>query len=195
MKDTGWPAGLVFLGTLEVLYKAPDVLIDAVAQCIREGLDLRLTMIGDGAHRSDMEARAEARGIGSRVAFVGQLLSGAAVRDELDKADLFILPSHCEGLPRAMIEAMARALPCIGSAVGGIPELLPVEDMFRPGSVDELARKITEVVTSPQRMAEMSARNLEKANNYRDSVLRERRLEFDRYVEQKTLESIKQRES
>ena len=61
--------------------------------------------------------------------------------------------------------------------------------MVLPGSVDELAAKIAEVLTNPQRMAEMSARNLQKANNYRDSVLRERRLEFDRYVKQKTLES------
>ena len=41
---------LIFVGTMAQLYKAPDVLIDAVAACVQEGLDLKLTLIGDGKH-------------------------------------------------------------------------------------------------------------------------------------------------
>jgi glycosyltransferase involved in cell wall biosynthesis len=89
----------------------------------------------------------------------------------LDKADVFVLPSYQEGLPRAMIEAMARALPCIGSTVGGIPELLNQEDMIPPGNVAALADKIRSVVTNPERMNMMSARNWEKAKKYDLMVL------------------------
>ena len=170
------------IGSLSQLYKAPDVLIDAVAACTREGLDLRLTIVGDGKERPVLEARARALGLGPRVRFLGQLPAGEAVRAELDRADLFVLPSRQEGLPRAMVEAMARALPCIGSTVGGIPELLPPEDLVPPGDVGTLARKIREVVGDPDRMARMSARNLEKARQYGEDLLLERRVAFYRHI-------------
>jgi glycosyltransferase involved in cell wall biosynthesis len=177
---------LITVGSLAQLYKAPDVLLDAVATCVREGLDLSLIVVGDGRHRAELEARAAALGLRERVCFRGQLPAGDAVRAQLDKADLFVLPSKTEGLPRAMIEAMARGLPCIGSTVGGIPELLPSEDMVAPGDVPALGRKIHEVVTNPERMARMSARNLETAREYHEDILRERRIEFYRQVKERT---------
>ncbi len=177
---------LVYVGTMDQLYKAPDVLIDAVAICVREGLDLKLTMVGDGKHRKELEAQAAALSLKERVNFCGQLASSEAVRAELDRADLFVLPSYQEGLPRAMVEAMARSLPCIGSTVGGIPELLPPEDMIPPGGAVELAQKIREIVTDPERMALMSARNLEKARDYADEVLHKLRVDFYRYMLEQT---------
>ncbi len=177
---------LIFVGTLAQLYKAPDILLDAVANCVQQGIDLKLTMVGDGKHRKELEAQAVALGLGERVCFRGQLAAREAVTAELDQADLFVLPSYQEGLPRAMVEAMARALPCIGSTVGGIPELLPPEDMIPPGNVGALANKIREIVTNPERMAQMSARNLEKAKEYTDEVLREQRIAFYRYVRERT---------
>lgn len=185
---------LIIVGTLAQFYKAPDVLIDAVAACVREGLNLKLILVGDGKHRAELEARAATLGLGERVCFCGQLTAGDDVRKQLDQADLFVLPSHQEGLPRAMVEAMAWGLPCIGSTVGGIPELLPSEDMVPPGDVAALARKIREVVTNPKRMARMSARNLEKAKEYRDEVLRERRNVLYRYIRERTEAWLKAQE-
>jgi glycosyltransferase involved in cell wall biosynthesis len=177
---------LIFVGTLAQLYKAPDVLIDAVALCVQHGLDLELVLVGDGKHRAELEAQAAALGLGNRVRFLGQLPAGDAVRAQLDQADLFVLPSHQEGLPRAMIEAMARGLPCIGSTVGGIPELLSSEDIVCPGDAAALARKIHQVLTSPQRMSDQSVRNLEKAQEYRDEVLNKRRVAFYNHVREAT---------
>jgi glycosyltransferase involved in cell wall biosynthesis len=173
---------LVTVGTLAQLYKAPDVLLDAVADCERNGLDVNLILIGDGKHRQELEVKAKALGLNEKVGFLGQLPAGDSVRAQLDTADVFVLPSRQEGLPRAIIEAMARALPCIGSTVGGIPELLPAEDMVPPNDSKALARKIWEIVTDPRRMARMSARNLEKAKEYKDDILRGRRTEFYRYL-------------
>src|SRR4028118_158938 len=190
----GGTFNLIFVGTMAQLYKAPDVLIDAVAACVQEGLDLKLTMIGDGKHRSELEARAKSLGLGERVSFLGQLSGGDAVMAQLELADLFVLPSHQEGLPRAMVEAMARALPCIGSTVGGIPELLPPEDLVPPGDAAALASKIREVANDPDRMARMSARNLQKAIEYRDEALREQRNEFYRYVREMTEAWLKEKQ-
>jgi glycosyltransferase involved in cell wall biosynthesis len=188
------PFTLISVGTLAQLYKAPDVLIDAVASCVESGLNLRLILVGDGKHRPELEARSQARGMTDRICFLGQLTAGDAVRAELNRADLFILPSRQEGLPRAMIEAMARSLPCIGSTVGGIPELLQPEDMVPPGDAVALANKIREVVTDRDRMVRMSARNLEKAKDYRDEVLCEQRNEFYRYVREMTEAWLKQKQ-
>jgi glycosyltransferase involved in cell wall biosynthesis len=176
---------LIFVGTMAQLYKAPDVLIKAVAVCVQEGLDIKLILLGDGLYRAELEALAATLGLGQRVGFQGLLPTSEAVREELDRADIFVLPSHQEGLPKAMVEAMARSLPCIGSTVGGIPELLASEDLVPPGDVTALASKIREVATNPERMARMSARNLQKAKDYTDEVLSEQRKEFYRYVREK----------
>jgi glycosyltransferase involved in cell wall biosynthesis len=180
------PFTLVMVGALAQLYKAPDVLIDAVATCVRQGLDLRLVFVGDGQYRPMLQQRAVALGIGERVCFRGQLTGSAAVRTELDQADLFVLASRQEGLPKAMVEAMARALPCIGSTVGGIPELLPADALVPPGDSAALAAKIREVVTNPQRLSRMARENLATAHQYREEILREKRVAFYQYVREQT---------
>lgn len=183
---------LVYLGTMAQLYKAPDVLIKAMAACCQQGLDLKLTAIGDGKHRSELETLAKNLGIGERVSFLGQLPAGTPVRDRLDRADLFILPSYQEGMPRAMLEAMARGLPCIGSTVGGIPELLAAENLVPPGDVTALAEKIGEIVNNPERMAQMSAINLHKAKDYTEDILSQRWKEFYQQVRQRTEEWLEE---
>ena len=191
---TGWqnlgtadrPCRMALVGSLEQMYKSPDVVIKALAICADKNVHLRLTIIGEGKHRPELETLARELKVQDRVRFAGQLSSGEAVRQELDQADLFILPSRTEGLPRAMIEAMARGLPCIGSTVGGIPELLPAEDLVPPGDVHALAQKLQEVVTSPSRLDAMSSRNLAAAHTYEDSAMTQQRTAFYQYIEEQT---------
>jgi glycosyltransferase involved in cell wall biosynthesis len=188
---------LICVGSLAQMYKAPDVVIDAVAALAREGHDVRLTWVGDGMYQPAMEARAQDLGISTRVDFLGALPPGAAVREELDKANLFLLVSRAEGLGRALIEAMARGLPCIGSNVGGILELLPTEDLVEPGEAAALTEKIREIASNPSRMATMAERNLFKAKEYRADALLERQLAFLRSVREQatTWQSMQRRQS
>lgn len=183
---------LIFVGTLNQLYKAPDILIKSFKECIERGQDLSLTLLGDGKYRPSLEKLAADLGISERVSFLGMVPREEVFR-KLDEADLFVLPSKTEGLPRAMLEAMARGLPCIGSKVGGIPELLPPEDLVPPGDVRALAAKIMEVIKDPERMTKMSARNLEKAREYREDVLQKEREAFYSLVKEKTEEWIRMR--
>jgi glycosyltransferase involved in cell wall biosynthesis len=172
------PLRLITVASLAQIYKAPDILIRAVAECVKAGLNLTLEILGDGRYRPELELLAADLGLRDRVRFAGRVPAGEAVRKRLDTADLFILPSRCEGMPRAMIEAMARALPCIGSSVGGIPELLAAEDLFPAGSVPRLGEKIMEVVSSPHRLTAMSHRNLLRSADFRDDRLEPRRRAF-----------------
>ncbi len=178
---------IIFVGSLEVSYKAPQVLITAFSRCVQSGLDADLTMVGEGRLRPRMESLAQSLGVRDRVRFLGSIPAGDPVREQLDASDLFVLPSRVEGLPRAMAEAMARALPCIGTAVGGIPELLPPEALVRPGDIDELAMKIRELAANPAQRADWARRNLAKAREYHDEVLQPKRLSFYRYLRDLTL--------
>ena len=73
------------------------------------------------------------------------------------------------------------------------PELLPPEDLVVPGDVDALAAKIREIVTNPDRMAQMSIRNLAKAQEYRNEVLAVQRTKFYRSVGDRTEKWLAQR--
>jgi glycosyltransferase involved in cell wall biosynthesis len=122
---------LIFVGSF-LPVKNHATLLSALACAIARGMDLTLTLVGDGPSRPAIEARIQALGIGRHVRLKGHLTGRARVEAELDAADLFVIPSWSEGMPRAAIEAMARGLPVIGSAVGGIRELLPNDLLFRP---------------------------------------------------------------
>ena len=182
----GGPLRLITVGSLAQLYKGTDVLIQAVALCVRTGINLTLTIVGDGQYRPMLEATANRLGLADHVVFAGALPGPSAVKACLDEADLFVLPSLTEGLPRALIEAMARGLPCIASEVGGIPELLTDDDMFPPARADELARKIADVINDDERLLRMSDRNLRKAQEFREPLLRERRTDFYRHLRSQT---------
>lgn len=177
---------LVTVGSLAQLYKGTDVLIEAVARCVHAGFDLKAVIVGGGKYQRELMGLAERVGMSARIQFLGEVPAGKPVRDILDASDLFVLPSRTEGLPRALIEAMARALPCIGSAVGGIPELLDATELVPPGDSVALALKIREVLLDPSRMRTLSLRNLKCAEEYSESALAERRRSFYRYVRENT---------
>ncbi len=180
------PGRLIFVGTMSQLYKGVHILIDAVARCVRAGADLNLAIIGDGKHQPEMEARCYEKGIVDRVQFLGRLPAGEQVRSKFDQADLCVLPSFTEGLPRVLIEAMGRSLPCIGSDVGGIPELLGPENVVPAGLAGSLAGKIMEMLADPARMARESEKNLNVANRYHANALGLRRRKFYQHLRDRT---------
>lgn len=180
------PLRIVTVGSLEQLYKGPDVLLRAAHRCVQQGLDVQVVYVGDGKYRSHLERMAGELGMQSRVQFRGRLPAGERVRQELDVADLFVLASRTEGLPRAMIEAMARALPCVGSHVGGVPELLAPQDMVAPDDDQALAALIRRVLGSSAIYQQMSERNLARARDYTEPVLQRRRVQLYRELRDRT---------
>jgi glycosyltransferase involved in cell wall biosynthesis len=168
---------LVTVGSLEQLYKAPDLLVDAMALLETWGLDVELTVVGDGRRRAEAEERAREQGVADRIRFAGRLPAGAAVRAELDQADAFVLPSRTEGMPRALLEAMARGLPCLATAVGGVPELLPPAALV-PTDAGALAARIRDLALAPALRAELARAALARARDFHEERLRPVRAAF-----------------
>ena len=181
-EDGEKPFRVGFIGSLSQLYKGPDVLLRAVALCRLRGLDFETVMVGEGRCAELMKALARRVGIADRTRFLGQLPFGEAVFEFLDSIDLFVMPSRAEGLPRALLEAMARGCPCIASDVGGIPELLPPGDLVRPRNPAALAEKIVEVARNPERLKQMAKQNLAKAREFSPELLKDVRQDFCRFV-------------
>jgi L-malate glycosyltransferase len=175
-----WRIG--FVGSFAQLYKGGDTLLRSLALCLGLGASLEASFIGEGRYREKIELLSRDLLVEQNVNFLGQLDFGAPVSDFLDCVDLFVMPSRAEGLPRALVEAMARGCPCIGSNVGGIPELLDPDDLVPANDPKALAQKIMEVTADPRRMKAMSVRNLARAKQYDPEILKAKRREFYQYV-------------
>ncbi len=180
--ESGRPVRIGFLGSLSQLYKGLDVLLRAASLCGRRGLKVEVLIAGDGRYADRMKSLARKLGIEGQTKFLGQLPSGRHISDLLDSIGLFVMPSYAEGLPRVLLEAMARGCPCIGTNVGGIPELLEPDDMVPPGDSAALAQKIMEVAGNGSRMKAMAQGNFAKASQFSPELLTDARRDFCRYV-------------
>lgn len=183
---------LVSVGSMERLYKGFDVLLESLSRARRRtpSCELKLSVVGAGRHLNELRGLAARLGVGESVRFVGQLPTAEAVRAELDAADLFVLASRTEGLPRAMIEAMARGLPCVGTNVGGIPELLPPERLVPPDDPDALLAAIETIAADPARLTSASQRDYETSLAFRAQCLEEVRRRFYESVRCATQEHL-----
>jgi glycosyltransferase involved in cell wall biosynthesis len=113
------PGRILFLGRAEASKGVYD-LLEALAPLAAQYPHLRLAIGGEGALDA-VRARAQALGLGERVELLGWL-DARQKAAQLARAAIFCLPSHAEGLPMAMLEAMAVGKPVLMTAVGAIPE-------------------------------------------------------------------------
>lgn len=168
---------LLLCGTLAQLYKGADLLIEALALLRAQGRDVDAAVAGDGQYRPWLERLALEKGVDDRIVFLGNLSRGQ-VADQLDRSDIFVMPSRTEGLPRSLLEAMAKGLPSLASRVGGIPELLDDGELFPVGDAAAFAAAIAALLDDPERYRRLSARGIEVARGYGREVLAARRALF-----------------
>jgi glycosyltransferase involved in cell wall biosynthesis len=174
---------IVMVATFAQRYKGHDVLVEAISIVLREfpTLQLHVDFVGDGALRDAVQRHARDRGIASMTTFHGFVADDRRLRQLLDLADLMVLPSRTEGLPRVVVEGLARGLPCLGTDVGGIPELLDRSCVFNRDDVNELARLITQFAQRPDLLSLQSERNLRFSRAFRHEPQRARFAEFLSY--------------
>ena len=143
---------ILFIGRL-IACKGPDTLIEALARTRAHGVQATLRIVGDGSLRTDLEQAARAAGVDRTVHFAGTC-SHAEVRQELQRADIVVVPSRempdgqAEGSSVVIKEAQAIGVPVVATDVGGIPETLPPERRFElvpPDQPELLAAQIMRV--------------------------------------------------
>jgi len=143
----GGPLRVVCVGRL-VPAKGQMVLLEALAELAARGHEARLELIGDGPMREALERATRDLGVEEHVVLLGAL-GHPEVIERLRGADILCLPSFAEGVPIALMEAMALGLPVLTTRVMGIPEL--VEDgasglLVAPGNRDELASALQRLI-------------------------------------------------
>jgi glycosyltransferase involved in cell wall biosynthesis len=135
--------------------KAQVLLLGAVAELRRRGLDVGALIVGDGPERERIEAEIVRLNLQPHVHLAGATRD---VRPWLTMMDVFVLTSiGVETFSNAALEAMASGLPVVSSDVGGMQELVAFGGgvTYRPGDVKELADRLEDLLRDPRKRADM----------------------------------------
>lgn len=169
-KELGIRPGSQVIGTVGRLSfpKAPECGIRAVYRLVGEKRDVVYVMVGDGEERDRVKNEISALGLEDSVILLG---SRGDVGEILKVMDVFILPSRWEGLPLALLEAMACGLPAVATRVAGSAEVVQEGAtglLVEPDDPEQLATAISKLLDSPGLRKEMGAMGRRRAMEYFD---------------------------
>jgi len=152
----GIPGDAKVLATAGILSRGKN--IETLIKCLPkvEVKDLYLLIIGDGStnpdfnYKDSLQRLAKQLGVDKKVIFTGWL-----EKEKLWKlylaSDLFVLPSLSEGMPNAMLEALGAGLPCMGSNIAGVKDILQYDElMFDPMDEQTVINKVRQLFSDPQ---------------------------------------------
>ena len=179
----GIPDGKIILMSVGELTKRKNhmVVIDALAR-LKE-YDILYVICGDGPLKAQLRAKAEELGVRDRLKLLGFRKDIA----ELHKAaDIFVFPSLQEGLPVAVMEAMASGLPIVASKIRGNEDLINNNQggyLVKPKDSEQIAKAIERMIKNPKMCEKMEKRNLEIIEDYgQESVLQKMNEFFNEIV-------------
>ncbi|MEZ4642786.1 MAG: glycosyltransferase [Chloroflexota bacterium] len=149
--QTGLHAGFVII-TVARLHpvKGHLDLLDAIPHVKRVFPDVQFLWVGEGELEEMLRQQIYKLGLMDTVFLAG---SRQDIPELLAISDLFVLPSHSEGMPNVILEAMAAGLPVVATAVGGIPEIVTEETgiLVKPGDAGALAQAILQILQQADR--------------------------------------------
>ncbi len=149
------------------------LLVDAMAQVHRRRPDARLVILGGGHCMSDLRAQVARLGLDQVVDLPGQA-TPEEVRDWLGRSSVYVLPSLSEGMPLSLLEAMAAGVPCVATAVGGVPHVAgegseaqpPAIELVASNDTQALAHRILRLIEDRPTWLEMRDRGLARAQTF-----------------------------
>jgi glycosyltransferase involved in cell wall biosynthesis len=157
-RSLGIPMDAKLIGAVGRLVPIKNVqlLLEAAALARQNDPIIRVVLIGDGELRDELEAQADALGLGQAVVFAGWRRDLTRVYADLDAV---VISSHNEGTPASLIEAMATGCPVIATRVGGVPDLVVDGETGRlvpPGDREALAAALLALFWESERTAHMA---------------------------------------
>lgn len=172
---TSGPVKIATTAMLNIPYKGQRFVIRALRKLKDMGYtNYHYYLIGGGSENK-LKNLAHKLGVADQVTFVGRL-THEQVFMLLDDIDIYIHPSLQEGLPRSVVEAMSRGLPCIGANTAAIPKLIDADFIVRRKSVDDIVSKLLKF--DKQTLKNQAIRNFKEALKFDCTLLDKRRNEF-----------------
>jgi colanic acid/amylovoran biosynthesis glycosyltransferase len=178
---------LVYVGRLSA-EKGVPILFDSLQLLKSKGYEFELSLLGDGDARQELEGSAKEYGISQHIKFFG-FVDQKTIANTLQSSDIFVLPSFAEGIPVALMEAMAMGVPVIATYVGGITELVidrVTGQMVYPSDTVGLTNAIAYYIDNPDECKRIS-------NNARNKVVTE--FNIDKQVDKLAILLKKAREN
>lgn len=164
------------IGSLNVKYKGHSLAIKAISK-LKDKYNIELHFLGAGDKTNWINIVKKYK-LSDIVHFDGTLPSGQEVFNWLDNMDIYIIPSLQEGLPRALIEAMSRGCPCIGTKVGGITELLSNEMLINRNNYKQLQEKIEILLNNKELLKKYAKQNFNVAKQFSYDKLVDKKNKF-----------------
>ena len=159
--------------------KGINEILQAINILKNEGIIVKVQFAGKDYNRGIEKLMNYARslGIDEQVEFLG-FVDRKRLSDMLNTSAIYVMPTKAEGLPRVIIEAMAKGLPCISTPVSGNPELLSPHFLVEYSDVRTLADRIKELHDNKDLYESTSKQNFDNSLKYEASILQKRRDEF-----------------
>ena len=145
-------------------------LAEAVARIPNDAPAFEVHVVGDGVDKQEFEAAVARLDVHGRFTVHGWVDEERKL-ELIRSADVFVLPTYTEGMPVALLEAMAAGLAIITTPVGAIPEVVTPGvhgELVRPRDVDGLARAITKLCRDPELRARYGKASQERARSDHD---------------------------
>ena len=137
--------------------KGFDLLIEAVSQLVKSGLDVKLRIAGEGPEKQRLDKQIHLLGMEDRIELLGFCSDTRAFYESLD---VFVLSSHREGLPNVVLEAMAVGAPVIATSVDGVPRIIThgIDGILvPPGCAQSIANEIRTLASDHHLQAKLSS--------------------------------------
>lgn len=163
------PVCFVFVGWL-VAEKGIRELLEACEQLTLSGQSFHLNLVGGGTLQHEVRQQIADKGLSDAITMEGWV-DPSDVAAIMQQADVFVLPTHLEGFPNALIEAFALGLPAISTPVGAIPDSLNDGEngfLVPPCDVQSLADAMARYIQTPDLIASHSVKALETVREKHD---------------------------
>ena len=142
--------------------KNQALLVRACARLAAEGIDLELRIAGEGPERASLLRIAESMNFTEQLTLCGHV---SDIPDFLRDLDIFVLSSDSEAHPNALLEALACGIPCVGTRVGSVAEVLDegrYGQIVEPGNVEDMAQAIRSLIHNPDLHSELRSAGRER---------------------------------